>query len=172
MAVSYPAPVISWVGVGQSENITKHDRRPELKLHCPPEGNISKILFATFGTPSGDCESYTVGSCHSSNSSAVLENVSFSFFIDICFWRLIFKQWQYDFVHALEISVVMMLWFSQACIGRTTCTIPVLSTTFGGDPCPGVHKALLVDAECAWKFTVLEPFMFFWSRILDNNECN
>ncbi|KAF5467938.1 hypothetical protein F2P56_012142 [Juglans regia] len=109
VATSHPPPVISWV-VEQSKTITKHDRRPELQLRCPPESSISRILFATFGTPSGDCESYTIGSCHSSNSSAVVE---------------------------------------KACIGRRTCTIPVSSTTFGGDPCPGVHKALLVDAECA-----------------------
>ncbi|XP_062158018.1 F-box protein At2g17036-like [Alnus glutinosa] len=37
----------------------------------------------------------------------------------------------------------------RACIGKSTFTIPVASSNFGGDPCPGIDKTLLVDAESA-----------------------
>lgn len=57
----------------------KPDRRPKLQLHCPPKRIISKILFASFGTPSGDCEIYDIGSCHSSDSRDIVEKVSFLF---------------------------------------------------------------------------------------------
>ncbi|GMY06734.1 beta-galactosidase 16-like [Fagus crenata] len=53
------------------------DRRPNVQLQCPPNSTISKILFASFGTPSGDCESQALGTCHSSNSRAIVEKVSF-----------------------------------------------------------------------------------------------
>ncbi|KAK9993670.1 hypothetical protein SO802_023373 [Lithocarpus litseifolius] len=110
---SYPPPVISWVGQNQtrSKHKKKHGRRPKVQLRCPQRRKISKILFASFGTPfGGDCESYGFGRCHSSNSRTIVE---------------------------------------KACIGRRTCSIPLLSKYFGGDPCPGIPKALLVDAICA-----------------------
>uniref|UniRef100_A0A2N9EM99 Beta-galactosidase n=1 Tax=Fagus sylvatica TaxID=28930 RepID=A0A2N9EM99_FAGSY len=109
---SYPPPVISWVGQNQirTKQRKNHGRMPKVQLRCPPRRNISKILFASFGTPLGDCENYEKGSCHSSNSSAIVE---------------------------------------KACIGKRKCTISVSSRKFGGDPCPGISKALLVDAECA-----------------------
>ena len=53
------------------------DRRPNVQLQCPQNSTISKILFASFGTPSGDCESQALGTCHSSNSRAIVEKVSF-----------------------------------------------------------------------------------------------
>ncbi|XP_030936433.1 beta-galactosidase 16-like [Quercus lobata] len=109
---SYPPPVISWVGQNQtrSKHKKKHGRRPKVQLRCPQRRKISKILFASFGTPfGGDCENYGFGRCHSSNSRTVVE---------------------------------------KACIGRRTCSIPLSSKYFGGDPCPGIPKALLVDAIC------------------------
>ncbi|XP_006655346.2 beta-galactosidase 7-like [Oryza brachyantha] len=36
----------------------------------------------------------------------------------------------------------------QSCIGRRGCSIPVLPAKFGGDPCPGIQKRLLVVADC------------------------
>nr|CAB3465164.1 unnamed protein product [Digitaria exilis] len=36
----------------------------------------------------------------------------------------------------------------QACLGKNGCSIPVTPDTFGGDPCPGIQKALLVVASC------------------------
>ncbi|KAJ4700717.1 Beta-galactosidase [Melia azedarach] len=37
----------------------------------------------------------------------------------------------------------------KACLGKRKCTIPVWSKKFNGDPCPGIPKALLVDAQCS-----------------------
>ncbi|XP_057490523.1 beta-galactosidase 16 isoform X1 [Actinidia eriantha] len=104
-------PLTSWKGRSQnSEKYEKHhDRRPKLQLQCPRKRKISGIVFASFGTPSGDCESYAIGSCHSSDSRAIVE---------------------------------------KACLGKRKCTIPLSYETFGGDPCPGIRKALLVDAQC------------------------
>ena len=36
----------------------------------------------------------------------------------------------------------------QECLGKSKCSIIVSSHTFGDDPCPGIPKALLVDAQC------------------------
>ncbi|TVU19482.1 hypothetical protein EJB05_35633 [Eragrostis curvula] len=36
----------------------------------------------------------------------------------------------------------------QACIGKSGCSIPVTPAKFGGDPCPGIQKSLLVVASC------------------------
>ncbi|KQK06119.2 beta-galactosidase 7 isoform X2 [Brachypodium distachyon] len=36
----------------------------------------------------------------------------------------------------------------QACIGKRSCSIPVGPGSFGGDPCPGIQKSLLVVAHC------------------------
>ncbi|CAK9168741.1 unnamed protein product [Ilex paraguariensis] len=79
---SNPPPVISWKGQKPSEmrHEEHHGRRPKIQLHCPPRRNISKILFASFGNPSGDCKNYAVGSCHSANSRAIVEQVRSSIF--------------------------------------------------------------------------------------------
>lgn len=70
---SHLPPVISRVIYKKHEN--HHGRRPKVQLRCPSDRNISRILFASFGTPSGDCQSYAVGSCHSSNSRSNVEKV-------------------------------------------------------------------------------------------------
>uniref|UniRef100_A0A2P2P353 SUEL-type lectin domain-containing protein n=1 Tax=Rhizophora mucronata TaxID=61149 RepID=A0A2P2P353_RHIMU len=36
----------------------------------------------------------------------------------------------------------------KACLGKTSCSIPMSSRRFGGDPCPAKLKSLLVVAEC------------------------
>ncbi|EOY16361.1 Beta-galactosidase isoform 1 [Theobroma cacao] len=109
---SHLPPVISWRGQNKTEekNHEKHHgRRPKVQLRCPPGRNISSILFSSYGNPSGDCGSYAIGSCHSSNSLAIVE---------------------------------------EACLGKRICSIPVWSQKFGDDPCPGIQKTLLVDAQC------------------------
>ncbi|KAK6257554.1 hypothetical protein QUC31_001013 [Theobroma cacao] len=109
---SHLPPVISWRGQNKTEekNHEKHHgRRPKVQLRCPPGRNISSILFSSYGNPSGDCGSYAIGSCHSSNSLAIVE---------------------------------------EACLGKRICSIPVWSQKFGDDPCPGIPKTLLVDAQC------------------------
>ncbi|XP_022894853.1 beta-galactosidase 16 isoform X2 [Olea europaea var. sylvestris] len=108
---SNPPPMISWKRQTISQNKEKmhYGRRPKVQLSCPPKRRISKILFASFGSPSGNCEGYAVGSCHSSNSTDVVE---------------------------------------KACVGKRRCTIPQSYQKFGGDPCPGIHKDLLIEAQC------------------------
>ncbi|CAL5384877.1 unnamed protein product [Camellia sinensis] len=109
---SHPPPVISWKANNQISSMYKkrqHGRRSKVQLNCPQKKNISKIIFASFGSPSGDCGSYTTGSCHSPNSRAIVE---------------------------------------KACLGKRKCTVPQSYKIFGGDPCPGMPKTLLVDAQC------------------------
>ncbi|KAG8378241.1 hypothetical protein BUALT_Bualt08G0117200 [Buddleja alternifolia] len=109
---SNPPPVISWKSETLSQNQyykERHGRRPKVQLRCPPRKYISKILFASFGSPSGDCQNYAVGSCHSTNSTAIAE---------------------------------------KACMGKKMCSIPWSYKKFGGDPCPGITKGLLVEAQC------------------------
>ncbi|KAI3785353.1 hypothetical protein L1987_44471 [Smallanthus sonchifolius] len=48
---------------------------PRVHLRCPRKRIISKIVFASHGNPSGDCESYSIGNCHSSNSQQIVEKV-------------------------------------------------------------------------------------------------
>ncbi|XP_019051572.1 PREDICTED: beta-galactosidase 16 isoform X2 [Nelumbo nucifera] len=67
---SHLPPVVSWLG---RQNQTHPRRKPKVQLECPHGRTISKILFASFGNPSGDCKSYAFGRCHSSNSRAVVE---------------------------------------------------------------------------------------------------
>ncbi|XP_060198278.1 beta-galactosidase 16-like [Lycium barbarum] len=111
---SNPPPVISWRKYDTSMDDHKlserqHGRRPKVYLNCPPRSNISKILFASFGNPSGNCDDYATGLCHSSNSKAIVE---------------------------------------KACLGKRKCTIAHSYKKFGGDPCPGLPKSLLVDVQC------------------------
>lgn len=76
---SHLPPVSSWLVKKQRrrKNNTHHSHKtaPFVQLSCPPGKSISKILFASYGTPSGNCKSYAQGSCHASNSKTVLEQV-------------------------------------------------------------------------------------------------
>lgn len=76
---SNPPPVISWKTeiLRQNKYRNHHGRRPKVQLRCPPRKYISKITFASFGSPLGDCNSYAIGNCHSINSMAIVEKVSF-----------------------------------------------------------------------------------------------
>ncbi|XP_043703285.1 beta-galactosidase 6-like [Telopea speciosissima] len=72
------SPVTPWVEImsNRGRRITgHHGRRPRVQLECPSGKVISKILFASFGNPSGGCESenHILGSCHSSNTRVVVE---------------------------------------------------------------------------------------------------
>ncbi|KAH6800010.1 beta-galactosidase 16, partial [Perilla frutescens var. hirtella] len=53
--------------------IKRRGRRPRVELHCPPNKNISNIVFASFGSPLGDCTGYAIGRCHSTNSTSIVE---------------------------------------------------------------------------------------------------
>ena len=41
------------------------------------------------------------------------------------------------------------VWLLQACVGRQKCAVPIVSSIFGDDPCPGLPKSLAVTATCA-----------------------
>lgn len=71
---SHPPPLISWTREDVRDDI-HHGKIPKVQLRCPPRSNISKILFASFGTPVGGCKSYAIGTCHSPNSLAVAKKV-------------------------------------------------------------------------------------------------
>lgn len=137
---SHLPPVISWQGQNKAEhNNSKkhHGRRPKVQLQCPPRRNISRILFASYGNPTGDCGNYAIGSCHSFTSLPTIEEVSLRITLQICVYIYAFLDFmQFDFD----------TW--QACLGKRICTIPVRSKKFGNDPCPGIPKTLLVDAQC------------------------
>ncbi|CAN1176099.1 Beta-galactosidase 16 [Linum perenne] len=90
-----------------------------VQLSCPQNQTISNIIFASFGAPLGDCKSYAFSNCHSPSSRHIVEKYPNS-----------------------EI-------LSQACVGKKDCTISLSKQNFGGDPCPGITKALLVDARCS-----------------------
>nr|XP_043614712.1 beta-galactosidase 16 [Erigeron canadensis] len=47
--------------------------RPRVHLRCPQKRNITSIVFASHGDPSGDCNSYSLGECHSSNTQQIVE---------------------------------------------------------------------------------------------------
>ncbi|KAI3767610.1 hypothetical protein L2E82_17866 [Cichorium intybus] len=83
--------------------------KPKVHLWCPHNRIITRIIFASHGNPSGNCERYSIGKCHSPNSKHVVE---------------------------------------KACLGKRQCWISHTIETFGGDPCPGTPKTLLVDARC------------------------
>lgn len=48
-------------------------------LQCAPNGYITKILFASYGTPFGGCgrDGHAIGYCDSPNSKFAAEKVSF-----------------------------------------------------------------------------------------------
>ncbi|KAK0577610.1 hypothetical protein LWI29_035785 [Acer saccharum] len=50
-------------------------REAQVHLQCPPRKHITKILFASYGNPSGGCatQDYAFGTCHSFNSTSIVE---------------------------------------------------------------------------------------------------
>lgn len=69
---------------GESEML----RQAKIHLECAAGQTISGIKFASFGTPSGTCGAYQLGTCHAKNSYAVTEKAlmqdsSFSLHVNI-----------------------------------------------------------------------------------------
>ena len=58
---------------------TVSDVPPEIHLQCDDGHVISGIKFASFGNPSGSCQKFSVGHCHASSSSSVVQTVNFKF---------------------------------------------------------------------------------------------
>ncbi|EEF42123.1 beta-galactosidase, putative [Ricinus communis] len=104
-----PGITVDSISISKVCGHVSESHKSVVQLSCPPNRNISRILFSSFGTPEGNCNQYAIGKCHSSNSRAIVE---------------------------------------KACIGKTKCIILRSNRFFGGDPCPGIRKGLLVDAKC------------------------
>lgn len=58
-----------------TNNIDSRSETNKLQLSCPDGSIITSITFASFGNPSGTCQSYIQGNCHSRNSHSVVEKV-------------------------------------------------------------------------------------------------
>ena len=50
--------------------------KTSLELKCPMNTSISAFKLASFGTPTGTCQSYGVGDCHDPNSTSIVEMVT------------------------------------------------------------------------------------------------
>ncbi|GLT81831.1 hypothetical protein SLE2022_002610 [Rubroshorea leprosula] len=67
---SHPSPVDMW----GSDSKTETKPGPTLSLACPfPDQAISSIKFASFGTPSGTCGSFSHGKCSSPKALSILQ---------------------------------------------------------------------------------------------------
>ncbi|MCO5547426.1 hypothetical protein L7F22_000875 [Adiantum nelumboides] len=64
----YPAPLDVW----QASSSLK---LPELKLECDAGQQISSIIFASYGTPRGNCSKFRKGPCHAQNTTRIVEQV-------------------------------------------------------------------------------------------------
>jgi hypothetical protein len=49
---------------------------PELHLQCDDGHVISKITFASYETPSGSCQNFSIGKCHASSTQDLVTEVS------------------------------------------------------------------------------------------------
>lgn len=67
----YPSVLESWKTDGSGSN----KNRTTVHLKCPENTVISTVKFASFGTPSGKCGSFTQGKCHDPVSKSVVEKV-------------------------------------------------------------------------------------------------
>ncbi|XP_024031423.1 beta-galactosidase 9 isoform X1 [Morus notabilis] len=52
--------------------LSVNDLTPEMHLYCQDGYMISSIEFASYGTPMGGCQEFSIGKCHATNSSTVV----------------------------------------------------------------------------------------------------
>lgn len=52
-----------------------HKNKADLELKCPMNMLISALKFASYGTPTGACQSYAIGDCHDPDSTSVVEKL-------------------------------------------------------------------------------------------------
>lgn len=72
---SHPAPVDSWQHVS-----SRGRRRPRIQLQCQrPNETISRIKFASFGTPQGTCGSFSHGECSSNSALSLVQEACIGF---------------------------------------------------------------------------------------------
>jgi hypothetical protein len=53
-----------------------HGRGPEVHLQCQKGKHISAIEFASYGSPAGNCKTFSTGSCHAESSESVVKQVT------------------------------------------------------------------------------------------------
>ena len=71
---AFPLSVDSWT---RRSNLTSAPPRAPLSLECAVGQFISRINFASYGTPSGDCGvGFVLSSCHANTSADVLSKAS------------------------------------------------------------------------------------------------
>ncbi|XP_042390157.1 beta-galactosidase 15 [Zingiber officinale] len=68
----YP-PLSAWFNPNLINNKNTIDNvAPEMRLKCDNNYIISDITFASYGTPAGSCQSFSLGKCHSESSLSVV----------------------------------------------------------------------------------------------------
>lgn len=122
----------------ESESTSTKRMLHQAKVHlrCSRGQTMSAITFASYGTPTGTCSSFRMGSCHAQNSQAVIEKVSYSTLDHLLFIE-----------NVTDVYLVQIL--SQMCLGKERCKLSVSNSYFGSDPCPNVLKKLSVEAVCS-----------------------
>lgn len=72
----YP-PIHKWSSTRGSFDgrLSVNDLTPEMHLYCQDGYMISSIEFASYGTPMGGCQEFSIGKCHATNSSTVVSEV-------------------------------------------------------------------------------------------------
>lgn len=63
----------NWSSSSKSSNGSKLFHEAKVHLQCAQGQSISAIKFASFGNPSGHCGSFVKGTCHATNSQAIIE---------------------------------------------------------------------------------------------------
>lgn len=79
--------------------ISISDMTPKMHLRCDDGHTISSIEFASYGTPQGNCQSFSKGKCHSPSSLQVVAQVNW---FDIL--RVLTTCIRYLFIALLEFS--------------------------------------------------------------------
>uniref|UniRef100_A0A0A9EQS0 beta-galactosidase n=1 Tax=Arundo donax TaxID=35708 RepID=A0A0A9EQS0_ARUDO len=64
---TYYPPLSAWSRVANGR-ASVNAVAPELHLQCDDGHTISKITFASYGTPSGGCQNFSLGMCHASGT--------------------------------------------------------------------------------------------------------
>ncbi|GAV60272.1 Glyco_hydro_35 domain-containing protein/Gal_Lectin domain-containing protein [Cephalotus follicularis] len=67
-------PLIEHQSLGE-DGIENNKKKASVHLNCPKNTRITTVRFASFGTPTGTCGSYSMGDCHDPNSISVVEKV-------------------------------------------------------------------------------------------------
>ncbi|KAK3211417.1 hypothetical protein Dsin_016123 [Dipteronia sinensis] len=67
-------PLVEHLSQNEDEN-GNNKKKATVLLKCPENTSINAVKFASFGTPTGTCGSYSIGDCHDPNSTSVVEKV-------------------------------------------------------------------------------------------------